>query len=159
MRKQLAVKILSSSFDRLEEIKQETGLSNAKIIEMLLDTYNTNTNIKTTLTEERVEEMIQKALANININASTNTNTTVKEKDCYILRKTHKTGKPEKETRQYQCDSIFWLVLEGYKAHFDKNGNPIPYRFTDETGKVWEPDEDELEELKQAFGKPVQIES
>jgi hypothetical protein len=86
MRKQLAVKILKSSFDKLEKIKEETGLSNAKIIEMLLENYDNtntnvntnasdNTNINTSITEERVAEMIQEALANINISANTNINT------------------------------------------------------------------------------------
>lgn len=78
MRKQLAVKILKSSFDKLKKIKEETGLSNAKIIEMLLENYdNTNINVSnnTSVTEERVAEMIQDTLANINTSTSTNINT------------------------------------------------------------------------------------
>lgn len=74
MRKQLAVKILPESFDKLEQIKQETGLSNAKIIEMLLDSY-TNTNTNTNI-EERVYALVQKAL-----DKYVNTNTNIKEEE------------------------------------------------------------------------------
>jgi hypothetical protein len=46
-RKQLAVHITESHFQQLEQIKEETNLSNAKIIEMLIDHYvNTNINIQ-----------------------------------------------------------------------------------------------------------------
>jgi hypothetical protein len=65
-RTQLSVQIKDDSFNKLQAIKDETGLSNAKIIEMLLDTYaNTSTNINTEnfVTEERVKELIQLALS------------------------------------------------------------------------------------------------
>lgn len=64
-RTQLSVQIKDDSFNKLQAIKDETGLSNAKIIEMLLDSYtNTSTNINTEnfVTEERVKELIQLAL-------------------------------------------------------------------------------------------------
>jgi hypothetical protein len=65
-RTQLSVQIKDDSFNKLQAIKDETGLSNAKIIEMLLYSYtNTNTNINTEnfVTEERVKELIQLALS------------------------------------------------------------------------------------------------
>jgi hypothetical protein len=65
-RTQLSVQIKDDSFNKLQAIKDETGLSNAKIIEMLLDSYtNTSTNINTEnfVTEERVKELIQLALS------------------------------------------------------------------------------------------------
>jgi hypothetical protein len=46
-RKQLAVHITEDHFNALQKIKDETKLSNAKIIEMLIDSYNINTNIST----------------------------------------------------------------------------------------------------------------
>jgi hypothetical protein len=64
-RTQLSVQIKDDSFNKLQAIKDETGLSNAKIIEMLLDSYtNTinNTNTENFVTEERVKELIQEAL-------------------------------------------------------------------------------------------------
>jgi hypothetical protein len=46
-RKQLAVHITESHFQKLEQIKEEKNLSNAKIIEMLIEHYvNTSTNIQ-----------------------------------------------------------------------------------------------------------------
>jgi hypothetical protein len=69
-RTQLSVQIKDDSFNKLQAIKDETGLSNAKIIEMLLDSYtNTNTNTSNNtntgnfVTEERVKELIQRALS------------------------------------------------------------------------------------------------
>jgi hypothetical protein len=65
-RTQLSVQIKDDSFNKLQAIKDETGLSNAKIIEMLLDSYtNTSANINTEnfVTEERVKELIQLALS------------------------------------------------------------------------------------------------
>jgi hypothetical protein len=65
-RTQLSVQIKDDSFNKLQAIKDETGLSNAKIIEMLLDSYtNTSTNINTEnfVTEGRVKELIQLALS------------------------------------------------------------------------------------------------
>jgi hypothetical protein len=67
-RTQLSVQIKDDSFNKLQAIKDETGLSNAKIIEMLLDSYtNTSTNINTEnfVTEERVKELIQLALSGV----------------------------------------------------------------------------------------------
>jgi hypothetical protein len=77
----------------------------------------------------------------------------------YILRKTHKQGKPEKEMRQLQKGPLVWMVLEGCKAHYDENGESIPFRFTGDDGVVYEPDTDDLKEIEEAFGKPVKIES
>jgi hypothetical protein len=176
MRKQLAVKILKSSFDKLEKIKEETGLSNAKIIEMLLENYdntNTNTSNNTSITEERVAEMIQEALANINTsvntdtntssddaNTSTSTNVNTKEDDSnyYILRKTHKT-RLEKEGRMAGSGALQWPVMPGTKSHYDKDGTIIPFRFTGDDGVVYEPEEEEIKEIAEAYGKPVKIES
>lgn len=76
----------------------------------------------------------------------------------YILRKTARTGKPLKQMAQYQQGTVTWLVLEGCKAHYDADGNPIPFRFTDGNGQLFEPDEDELKELEEYYGKPVIIE-
>jgi hypothetical protein len=77
-RKQLSVQITEQHFTILEKIKEETNLSNAKLIEMLLDSYvntsiNTNTNTNTPLTEERLKEILQETLSSININTNTNT--------------------------------------------------------------------------------------
>jgi hypothetical protein len=65
-RTQLSVQIKDDSFNKLQAIKDETGLSNAKIIEMLLDSYtntSNNTNTGNFVTEERVKELIQRALS------------------------------------------------------------------------------------------------
>jgi hypothetical protein len=44
------------------------------------------------------------------------------------------------------------------KPHFDADGKPIPFRYTDLNGKVVEPDADEIKELEEYYGKPVTIE-
>lgn len=66
-RTQLSVQITDTHFDQLQAIKEETGLSNAKIIEMLIESYSntntTNTNNTKYVTEERVKELIQEALS------------------------------------------------------------------------------------------------
>jgi hypothetical protein len=65
-RTQLSVQIKDDSFNKLQAIKDETGLSNAKIIEMLLDSYTNTintTNTENFVTEERVKELIQRALS------------------------------------------------------------------------------------------------
>jgi hypothetical protein len=63
-RKQLAVHITESHFQKLEQIKEEKNLSNAKIIEMLIDHYvNTSTNIQTEPEQQT---------ANINTSANIN---------------------------------------------------------------------------------------
>jgi hypothetical protein len=76
----------------------------------------------------------------------------------YILRKTAKTGKPEKHYQQYQSGPIFWMTPEGCKGHFDADGNRIPFRYTDEKGKVVEPDDDEMAELIEAYGSNIKVE-
>lgn len=61
------MQITDTHFDQLQAIKEETGLSNAKIIEMLIESYSntntTNTNNTKYVTEERVKELIQEALS------------------------------------------------------------------------------------------------
>jgi hypothetical protein len=86
-RKQLAVHITDEHHDIFNQIKEETGLSNAKIVEMLIDSYvsspkteklTTSTTIKPNktkpeplitkhdyVTEERVKELIQEALSSL----------------------------------------------------------------------------------------------
>jgi hypothetical protein len=82
-RTQLSIHITDEHHDIFNQIKEETGLSNAKIVEMLIDSYvsspkTTSTTIKPTkttstkskpeqpepkyVTEERVKELIQEAL-------------------------------------------------------------------------------------------------
>jgi post-segregation antitoxin (ccd killing protein) len=82
-RTQLSIHITDEHHDIFNQIKEETGLSNAKIVEMLIDSYaiqtkTTSTTIKPTkttstkskpeqttkyVTEERVKELIQEALS------------------------------------------------------------------------------------------------
>jgi hypothetical protein len=80
------------------------------------------------------------------------------ERYFYVLRKTAKLGKRISGSHQYNTGGIFWMILDGCRAHFDADGNLIPFRFTDADGKVWEPDEDEIKELEEYYGKPVTIE-
>jgi hypothetical protein len=81
-RTQLSIHITDEHYNAFNQIKEETGLSNAKIVEMLIDSYvsspkTTSTAIKPTkttstkakseptikyITEERVKELIQEAL-------------------------------------------------------------------------------------------------
>jgi hypothetical protein len=81
-RTQLSIHITDEHYNAFNQIKEETGLSNAKIVEMLIDSYvsspkTTSTTIKPTkttstkskpestpkyVTEERVKELIQEAL-------------------------------------------------------------------------------------------------
>jgi hypothetical protein len=79
-RTQLSIHITDEHYNAFNQIKEDTGLSNAKIVEMLIDSYvsspkTTSTTIKpkakplTTstkepkyVTEERVKELIQEAL-------------------------------------------------------------------------------------------------
>jgi hypothetical protein len=82
-RTQLSIHITDEHYNAFNQIKEETGLSNAKIVEMLIDSYvsspkTTSTTIKQTkttstkskpestpkyVTEERVKELIQEALS------------------------------------------------------------------------------------------------
>jgi hypothetical protein len=80
-RTQLSIHITDTHFNALQQIKEETGLSNAKIVEMLIDSYAIQTKtikpMKTTstknkpepepehkyVTEERVKELIQEAFS------------------------------------------------------------------------------------------------
>jgi hypothetical protein len=83
-RTQLSIHITDEHHTIFNQIKEETGLSNAKIVEMLIDSYaiptkTTSTTIKPTkttstkskpeqpepkyVTEERVKELIQEALS------------------------------------------------------------------------------------------------
>jgi hypothetical protein len=80
------------------------------------------------------------------------------ERYFYVLRKTAKLGKRVSGSQQYNNGGIFWMILDGCRAHFDKDGNVIPFRFTDADGKVLEPDADEIKELEEYYGKPVTIE-
>jgi hypothetical protein len=82
-RKQLAVHIKEESFRRFEEIKAETGLSNAKIIEMFIENYSVNTSTNTTITKEQAEKAVQAVLACINtsVNTEESTNTSINTKD------------------------------------------------------------------------------
>jgi hypothetical protein len=76
----------------------------------------------------------------------------------HIIPKTHKIGKPHKQMKQYHEGPVSWMILEGCRSHFDKNDKMIPFRFTGDDGKVWEPDLDEINELSQYYGKPVEME-
>jgi hypothetical protein len=85
-RTQLSIHITDEHYNAFNQIKEDTGLSNAKIVEMLIDSYAiptkaTSTTIKQTkttststkskpeqpepkyVTEERVKELIQEALS------------------------------------------------------------------------------------------------
>jgi hypothetical protein len=83
-RTQLSIHITDEHYNAFNQIKEETGLSNAKIVEMLIDSYvsspkTTSTTIKPAktkakpesistpepkyVTEERVKELIQEALS------------------------------------------------------------------------------------------------
>jgi hypothetical protein len=78
-RTQLSIHITDEHFNALQKIKEDTGLSNAKIVEMLIDSYaiptETTKPTKTTstkskpepnpkyVTEERVKELIQEAFS------------------------------------------------------------------------------------------------
>jgi hypothetical protein len=172
-RKQLAVQILDASFARFEEIKQETGLSNAKLIEMMIENYsNTNTTASTSIntqteyvTKAEVERMIQAALVPhakpelTPIIERKKEPTQTNDDDLFhILPKTHKVGKPETTMKQYREGALSWMIPEGCCAHYDKNGNPIPFIMTGENGKVFEPDLDELNEMTKYYGKPIEIE-
>jgi hypothetical protein len=88
-RTQLSIHITDEHFNTIQQIKEETGLSNAKIVEMLIDSYvsspkteklTTSTTIKPNktktkpeplitkhdyVTEERVKELIQEALSSL----------------------------------------------------------------------------------------------
>jgi hypothetical protein len=76
----------------------------------------------------------------------------------FILRKTHQTSNPLTEGYRYQNGSFVWVVLPDCKIHYDINGDIIPYRFTGPDGTVYEPDEEEIQELEEHFGKKVKIE-
>jgi MoxR-like ATPase len=77
-RTQLSIHITDEHYNAFNQIKEDTGLSNAKIVEMLIDSYvssdrtvkplTTSTKNKPEpepkyVTEERVKELIQEALS------------------------------------------------------------------------------------------------
>jgi hypothetical protein len=78
--------------------------------------------------------------------------------DFYPIRKTHKVGKPTHSFDTYNVGPVEWYLMDGCRPHYDKDGEVIPFRYTDETGKVLEPSEKEIKALEEYLGKPVTIE-
>jgi hypothetical protein len=165
--KQLQVPITEELMFSAKTKAFQEGIHLKTLVALALEQYITaNTSTTTNTTNSPIINNSPNTDNTVIINNSTNTSIIDNTKgtspallgdDYYLLRKTHKT-KTELGARQYSLGPVTWLILDGSKSHFDINGEPIPFRFTDENGKVWEPDEDELRELSNHLGKPVKIE-
>jgi hypothetical protein len=69
-RKQLSVQITEESFDQFNQLKEKYNLSNAKLVELLIqtninttETTNINTSTNTPLTEERLKAVLTEVLS------------------------------------------------------------------------------------------------
>jgi hypothetical protein len=85
----------------------------------------------------------------------------------YVLWKTHRTEPMEEDKDpmykyfdhiEVSNGTVLWNIPHGGLKHFDKNGNLIPFRFTDKRGRVHEPTTHHIGELASKYGKPVTIE-
>jgi hypothetical protein len=168
--KQIGIRLDEEIIIKAKKTALDKGFTFQKLVEEALTTYidnkittsqDNNITIKqdsliTTQQSNKLEGYQDNKLETI-IDDTKGTSPALLGDDYYLLRKTHKT-KTELGARQYSLGPVTWLILDGSKSHFDINGEPIPFRFTDENGKVWEPDEEELRELSNHLGKPVKIE-
>jgi hypothetical protein len=169
--KQIGVRLEEELLTKVKKHAKDNKISLQDLISTALDAYISNgvnekiTNDNNYVTKEQVEKMIQDALVP---HAKQEITPIIKDKKevtpiptddlFHILPKTHKVGKPEKMMKQYWEGTLSWMIPEGCCAHYDKNGNQIPFRMTDEKGKVFEPDLDELNEMTKYYGKPIELE-
>jgi hypothetical protein len=110
-RKQLSVQITEESFNQFNQLKEKFNLSNAKLVELLIQT-SINTNINTAET------------INTNINTSTNTQPLTEERLKVVLTEvlsslSSYTPEPEETEEEKEKKKVAALVAQ----YTDENGN------------------------------------
>jgi hypothetical protein len=163
--KQLQVPITEELMFSAKTKAFQEGIHLKTLVALALEQYiNTNTNISNisnTTINANTTNTITPNTTNTNITITPNTSNspiTPENDEYYLLRKTEKVGRTLPGASTRSLGTYKWVVFDGCKEHFDINGDPIPIRYTDENGKTWEPDEEELQELSKWLGKPVKIE-
>jgi hypothetical protein len=159
MLKQIGIRLEEEIIMKAKKTALDKGFTFQKLVEEALNTYIDN---NLTIKQDNNLTSYQSNLITISqdnkLESYQDNKLSIPENDdYYLLRKTHKT-KVEPNPKQYFIGPMSWMIMDGNKAHFDKDGVVIPFRFTDENNKVWEPDEEELQELSEYYGKPVKIE-
>jgi hypothetical protein len=83
-----------------------------------------------------------------------------KKEDFYLLRKPAYRGDTLKENTKFTDGVVEWELLAGSIPHYDADGKLIPFACTMEFNNkmYWPPFENEIEEIAEAYGKPVKIE-
>jgi hypothetical protein len=83
-----------------------------------------------------------------------------KKEDFYLLRKPAYRGDVVKESTKFTDGVVEWELLPGSIPHYDADGKLIPFACTMEFNNklYWPPFENEIEEIAEAYGKPVKIE-
>jgi hypothetical protein len=110
-RKQLSVQITEESFDQFNQLKEKFNLSNAKLVELLIQT-SINTNINTAET------------TNINTNTNTNTQPLTEERLKVVLAEvlssfSSYTPEPVETEEEKEKKKVAALVAQ----YTDENGN------------------------------------
>lgn len=81
------------------------------------------------------------------------------ERYYYVLRKTFMTTLYEDEDKWYDNGVLHWLVPKDCQAHYDRDNNLIPFRYTmPDSYTIKQPTAAEIKEIEKAYGKPVKIE-
>jgi hypothetical protein len=83
-RKQLSVQITEESFDQFNQLKEKYNLSNAKLVELLIQTCintNINTSTNTPLTEERLKVVLAEVLSSLSSLPTSTPEETEEEKE------------------------------------------------------------------------------
>jgi hypothetical protein len=87
-RKQLSVQITEESFDQFNQLKEKFNLSNAKLVELLIQTSinttentNINTSTNTPLTEERLKVVLTEVLSSFSSQLTPEPEETEEEKE------------------------------------------------------------------------------
>lgn len=139
--------------------KENTGVITARIPNSILERFKKHCSELGISVNEAINHLIKTELNGEETEAPEPTQTPIPKKDnIFVIRKTHKIGKPLKDYTTYTKGRVQWSVLAECRAHFDEDGNPIPYRYTDWDGNLVDLDTDDIKEIEEITGMVVEIE-
>jgi antitoxin component of RelBE/YafQ-DinJ toxin-antitoxin module len=148
----VTAKIPQNVYLKFKEKCEELGISVNEALNLLLADEVKN------ITEESSKN-VTKNLSNDSSKNHSKKSKEEKEEDFYLLRKTAKEGKAVRSFTVFnEGTPIEWCISPEQKAHYDADGNIIPFRFTSWDGLICDPNEEELKQLEIYYGKPVKIE-
>lgn len=76
------------------------------------------------------------------------------ERYFYILPKTHRIDPMYEDDDTWVTNSkLRWLIPKGCSKHFDKQGNLIPFRYSDQNLMTVNPNEEQLKEIARKYEK------